>query len=275
MERREKRNAPRRLGRGRFGRMMILLAGLLLVFGWIKTGASPGLFVTLYQQGQQQFVSALGAGGFVIDKIRVRGRERLTPGQIADAILLKHGDLILHADARAIQSRLEALPTIRRARVWIAWPDQLWVDLEERKPFALWRKADQLYIIDAQGVVIDNVTKTPDINQDLARFVGEEANQGGMEIWRRILTLPDFARHVAAIEKIGKRRWNLHLWSGIKIILPEEAPLRALHEFVHWSAHETLLEADIVAIDLRLAKRWFVRLTPEAVEKIHLPGKEA
>jgi cell division protein FtsQ len=63
--------------------------------------------------------------------------------------------------------------------------------------------------------------------------------------------------------RVGGRRWNLHLDSGIDVALPEQDPESAWHRLAAADRSDKLLARNIEAVDLRLPDRLVVRLPPE------------
>jgi cell division protein FtsQ len=63
---------------------------------------------------------------------------------------------------------------------------------------------------------------------------------------------------------IGERRWNLRLKSGIDVKLPETNPQAAIATLLRLERESRILERAILAIDLRVEGRAFLRLTQEA-----------
>jgi cell division protein FtsQ len=78
--------------------------------------------------------------------------------------------------------------------------------------------------------------------------------------------------------RVGGRRWNLRLDSGIDIALPEEDASGAWHRLAELERSEGILERDIQMVDLRLPDRLVVRATPteqpkSPSKKTRQPGK--
>ena len=63
---------------------------------------------------------------------------------------------------------------------------------------------------------------------------------------------------------VAERRWNLHLKSGVEVLLPEHEPEQALLTLVDLDRDKKLLSRDIVTVDLRLADRVTVRQSDAA-----------
>jgi cell division protein FtsQ len=86
--------------------------------------------------------------------------------------------------------------------------------------------------------------------------------------------LPDIHDRVAAMVRVGERRWNLQLKNGIIVMLPEgqeDAALQRLHDL---QISQSLLDRPLVFVDLRLKDRLAVRVKPSAqivVPEAHPP----
>ena len=63
---------------------------------------------------------------------------------------------------------------------------------------------------------------------------------------------------------VGQRRWNLRLKSGVDVKLPETDPQAAIATLLRLERQSRILERDILAVDLRVPGRAFVRLSQDA-----------
>jgi cell division protein FtsQ len=124
----------RRLGRvlWRLG-IVALLASLALV-GWL-----------VYQSPLLQ-----------VREVSVTGAESLDPAVVAEVSGLK-GQNIIQADTATAKSRLLALPTVKDVSISRRWPGRMLVRVEERQPWGYWQVKEQPYVIDDDGVVLDDV----------------------------------------------------------------------------------------------------------------------
>ena len=76
-------------------------------------------------------------------------------------------------------------------------------------------------------------------------------------------TQPDLMKKVQAAVWINDRRWNLKLDTGIDIELPEQDVADAWTHLAAIDRDHGLLARDIERVDLRLADRVVVKVTPE------------
>lgn len=201
-----------------------------------------------------------------VQSVEVEGRHRAARQAILDALGVRRGVPILSVDLDAAKTRLEAIPWVRSASVERQLPDGLYIHLVEREPLAVWQHHGQFDLIDQDGAVIANahVEDFPSLPQ----LVGDGAPQAASDLLDMLASEPDLARHVIASVRVGDRRWNLVLDNGIEVALPEQAPDAAWHRLAALDRSDRLLERDITEIDMRLADRLVLRLSPDAVKSI-------
>ena len=123
-------------------------------------------------------------------------------------------------DARA---RIETLSWVEHATVERRLPGTIVVQLDERRPFAVWQNQGKFVLIDRDGQMVTD--------QDVAQLRrpaaagGRRRRAGGGGGAARCADRA--ARHcrracVAAV-RVGERRWNLRLNNGTDVLLPEGA----------------------------------------------------
>ena len=94
----------------------------------------------------------------------VEGHRYLSEAEIDAALGDRRSVSILSYDTEAARARLEHVGWIKSAKVTRLWPSTLVVELEERRPFALWRPngvvdvasgaPGQMMVVDAEGTVL-------------------------------------------------------------------------------------------------------------------------
>jgi cell division protein FtsQ len=196
-------------------------------------------------------------GGLAVGDVQVEGRDRASRDAILIALGATRGAPILAVDPVLAKRRLETIPWVRSASVERRLPDALYVRLVERQPLAFWQRDSKLVPIDRDGVSV------PDDPAgglgSLIVLVGPDAPKFGAVLLDMLATEPELAPHVAAAVRVGGRRWNLRLDSGIDVALPEEDAAAAWHRLAELERSDAILERDIELIDLRLPDRLVVR----------------
>ncbi len=88
---------------------------------------------------------------------------------------------VLFVDPNSVVRRLEALPYVRRARVSVGLPATVHIRIEERVPLLVWERADGLFWVDEEGVVLPVLEERPGLlrlhdPEGLAGIAGEEGD---------------------------------------------------------------------------------------------------
>ncbi len=115
-------------------------------------------------------------------------------------------------------------------------------------------------MIAADGTVIDQMRDGR--FADLPLVVGDEANLRTKEYLALLEAAGPLKDRIRAGTLVSGRRWTLKL-DGIDVRLPETGAREAVARLVKLEAESSLLEKDIIAVDLRLPDRVVVRLTEE------------
>ncbi|MFN9115054.1 MAG: cell division protein FtsQ/DivIB, partial [Bacteroidota bacterium] len=83
---------------------------------------------------------------------------------------------------------------------------------------------------------------------------------------------PVLAERVAAMIRVGERRWNVRLADGKEVRLPEQGAMEAWNTLAELEEKQQLLSRDVHVIDLRVAGRLFIKLSPENTPAVDTAG---
>ena len=89
--------------------------------------------------------------GFEVNAVQIEGRRNIGDKEIAAALGPYDGVSIFAFDTKAARERLMRNGWVREARVMRLLPSTLVVEMEERKPFALWSEGGKTAVIDEKG----------------------------------------------------------------------------------------------------------------------------
>jgi cell division protein FtsQ len=165
--------------------------------------------------------------------------------------------------ASGIRERLEQVPLIKTASVRKLYPSELVVTLTEREPHALWQRDGELFVIAADGTVIDQMEDERFV--DLPLVVGEDANRRTKEYLALLHAAGPLKARIKAGTLVSGRRWNLKFDNGVDVRLPDVDAGAALARLIKFEREQKILEKDVLAIDLRMADRIVLRLTEESM----------
>lgn len=210
--------------------------------------------------------------GFCVRDVMVQGRRFAPTDRILQAVNLKKGDAIFLKSPAAIKEDLEKIPWVKKASVQRRLPHDLFIDLEERQPIALWQHQKIHYLVDASGVVISN-EKLMEFSK-LPIIVGGDAPLHAPKILALLDKFPDIQKRVTALVRVGGRRWDLQLDHKITVKLPELKSEEAFARLLLVIQQDKLHASDVSVVDLRLPHQMIMRLSPTGAVKITGKGTQ-
>ena len=143
------------------------------------------------------------------------------------------------------------------ATVRKVYPNKVIVSIVERVPVVRWRVGDTTWLIDERGRKIgtDIASYT-----DLPLVIGEGAADDAVAMVRVLDRHPDLKDGLAALSRIGDRRWDLIYRNGLRVQLPESGVAQALDHLEMYERDYALLDRDVTLVDLRVSG--FLTLKP-------------
>jgi cell division protein FtsQ len=241
------------------------IATLLLLLGSIWLGVVKGGHVeevsTAFSNARNTLANS---AGFRITAVAINGRKQLTQDEVLAIGGVTGRSSLLFLDAVAVRERLKTNPWISDATVQKFFPNQLRIDIVERKAFALWQQEGRLSVVADDGAVLEAYVSRRFLNLPLVVGKGAESRA------RDFLALLDRYPQVKAVTRaavfVGERRWNLRTKDGLDIRLPENDIGNALASLSQLDQQDHLFSRDIVAIDMRLPDRLTVQLSDDAAK---------
>lgn len=94
-------------------------------------------------------------GVFTVDRVVVHGNSRLSTGEVLTLVDGLKGESVFSANLERYRARLLESPWVADATMRRLLPSTIDLRVIERAPIALGRAGDQLFLIDASGVIID------------------------------------------------------------------------------------------------------------------------
>jgi cell division protein FtsQ len=91
----------------------------------------------------------------------VTGLGYLTEEQVVAAAQIPVGEPLVRIDLDAVESRVRALPAVRKVTVTRAWPDKVRIDVIERTPVAVVEVGGQIRGMDLDGVLFREYARIP------------------------------------------------------------------------------------------------------------------
>ena len=194
-----------------------------VTWGTLGLGAALGIAVLqafgVPAMAGTEIANSFGRAGFEVKRVDLTGiknMDRLTVYAIA---FDQHSMAMPLVDLDEVRNKLLRYGWVQDARVSRRLPDTLVVDIIERTPAAMGQNQGRLRLIDASGVVLEDVTTAP--SADLPLLIGPSANLHAGELAQLIAKAPALKPVIAGATWIGERRWDLRFQSGETLSLPE------------------------------------------------------
>jgi cell division protein FtsQ len=197
-----------------------------------------------------------------VQEIVTLGRANTPEGKLRAAIAVAPGQPILTVSVAETRARVEALPWVEHATVERQLPGTIVVQIEERRPFAIWQTQGKFLLIDRQGQVVTDEEVAA--FRDLPLVVGQGAPEQAASLLDALAQLPALQQRVTAAVRVGARRWNLVLANDMQVLLPETAAPAALARLMELQADHDLLDRPLAVVDMRLPDRLVLRARADA-----------
>lgn len=204
--------------------------------------------------------------GFEVKRVEVRGVNRMNELTIYEKVLGQRDQAMSRLDLAALREGLLQLPWVKDARVSRQLPETLVIDVVERSPHAVMRKAGKLVLIDETGHPLEPVSSAK--AKGMFVLSGEGAEGQVEDLGTLLDAAPALKPQVAEAEWVGNRRWNLTFKTGQVLALPEgvEKSAGALLTFARMDGVNRLLGGRVASFDMRAADRVYLRVPGHADE---------
>ena len=195
--------------------------------------------------------------GFTVRQVHVDGLGPRAKADVLNAIEITLDDNMFRADPFEIKQRVDGIDSVADVMVLRHWPDTVRILAEPRTPLALWQSDGRWTVIDQKGEPLNHID--PNDFAELPRVVGAHGGLAAPDLLERLAKEPDFANEVEIALRVGGRRWDLRLNSGVEIAMPEDDRFSdALGAVLTLHDETGLLVGEAVRIDARDPNRFAV-----------------
>ena len=230
-------------------RIVQVIAGILALLTFAGLIAAKDVIleggVTAFKFVQGEFASA----GFGITSIEISGQVLTADADIITLLTVGTGNSTLTFDAQKAQARLEWLRSVQSATVRKVYPNRVIVSIVEKEPVLRWRVGKTTWLIDERG---DKIGTDVASYTELPLVIGQGAADDAVPMVRLLARHGRINDGLAALSRIGDRRWDLIYRNGLRVQLPESGVAQALDRLDIYQAQYALLDRDVTQIDLRV-----------------------
>ena len=190
-------------------------------------------------------------------KFDISGLEKIELKFVEDKLQNYIGSSIFLLPLDQINDSIKENNWVKEIYLNTNYKDTLFIRIEEYKPIGIYFFNEKYFVFDENGKIIDQIYITDFTNQSLLIFKGNSSNLKANSLIN-ILKNNDFEKkyQIESLEFINKRRWDINLYSDVKLMLSEEDPNKSIQNFI--MIQNKLSETDINNIktyDLRNLKK--------------------
>jgi cell division protein FtsQ len=198
------------------------------------------------------------AAGFEVSAVQIEGRRNIGETDVAAALGPYDGVSVFAFDTNAARERLKRIGWIKEARVMRLLPSTLVVEIEERKPYALWREGGKTAVIDEEGNLLSLAGDSE--FGSLPKVSGPGAAAPAKALIDALASYPDVRSRVGDMERIAGRRWDLVMDTGLRVKLPAQGFKEAIGQFSAIAAKNPAALYEMAEMDFRVPAQFTVRL---------------
>jgi cell division protein FtsQ len=210
-------------------------------------------------------------GMFQVDRIVVRGNDRLSKGEVLAVLNGLRGESLFGTDLDQWRRRLMGSPWVRDAALRRSLPSTVEVVISERQPIGIGRLNGDTYLVDEGGVVIDQYgPQYADLDLPIIDGLtgsaadGSAIDESRAELAARLVAAvrarPDMARQVSQIDVSDRHNASVILSGDPAVIyVGDDRFLQRLQSYVELAPTLRERVPDIDYVDLRFDERIYVR----------------
>jgi cell division protein FtsQ len=207
-----------------------------------------------------------------IDRIVVRGNERLSNGDVLAVLSGLRGESLVWTDLNVWRRRLLASPWVRDAALRRSLPSTVEVAILERRPIGVGRLNGDMFLVDERGVVIDQYgPQYADLDLPIIDGLSAPPGDGGgmtdaarAELAARLIAAlkakPDIARRLSQVDVADLHNASVILEGDPAVLhLGDDQFLQRLQSYLELAPALRERVPDIDYVDLRFENRIYVR----------------
>lgn len=172
---------------------------------------------------------------------------------IASAAALAPNTRSYSIDLAQMNDRISAVPGVRKSSVRRMPNGNISVYVSMYQAVALWTDGENFFPLSGDGTIVNTPTET----RNMANVVFRGPLPSDITEITRIAH--NMVGNLDYMEWIENRRWNMHMFNGITVLLPEHDPESAIGTLMSLNNKHKILTKDISVIDMRDNARILVK----------------
>ena len=188
---------------------------------------------------------------------------RVNPNNLKAVLAPWAGNSFFSVDLEAVRQAVEALPWVARVRVRKAWPDTLWLHIEEHQPVARWSDHQ---LVDQHGQLF--AIPPGFVPRDLPLLQaggGDRQTVVDMFDWLQ-RRLRSHGLALSRLERDELGGWQVELGNGVEVVLGRREVRQRMETFLRvWEQQDLRWQASLARADMRYTHGMAIRTVDSAV----------
>jgi cell division protein FtsQ len=236
-------------------RRALQLLILLTVIFLVKTFVYDRSSIKHYVDTQTQEFSQ--KHGFIIEEIELIASNNYCPIVTKNTFDLYLKQSIFLISLNKVMQHVESFDCVYRSNITRIFPNKLKIEIINKEPIAIWQNKKKFeFITNRNGLMKIRDTKNLD---DFIIVTGENANYRIKALLDIIKIEPSIFSTVDSAIRVGDRRWDIKLKSGVEIKLPEKNPEIAWNKYIELTDNPKFQSKHLRIIDLRIPNKIYAR----------------
>jgi cell division septal protein FtsQ len=235
----------------------------------LRVVRSAAIAAVFLYGGYRGLVSVAQAHALQIDRITVRGNQRMSPGEVLAVLDGLRGQSLLWTDLEIWRRRLLSSPWVHDADFRRSLPSTVEVAISERQPVGIGRIKGQLYLVDGRGVLIDEYgPRYAELELPIIDGLPDPGDTGTTDAARidlaarviaSVSAKPDIAKRLSQIDVRDVHNAVVILTGESELLqLGDQQFLRRIQSYVELAPTLRAKVAGIDVVDLRFDGRVYV-----------------
>jgi cell division protein FtsQ len=199
---------------------------------------------------------------FMLAGLEVHGLPDRIVDDIEAAINITFPISIFHIDEEMLRADISKIKEIENFSIEPRGGGNLVITARQSIPVAIWKRSSRYFLMSASGKIVKNAFHSSD-EPDLILIAGDGADRAAHEIPFLKKALKPLGNRVQGLVRVGERRWDVAMHSGLLIMLPEADPIGAISRVVTWDTEHAITQRRLSRIDMRLPKTPSFRIISE------------
>jgi cell division protein FtsQ len=213
---------------------------------------------------------AVASDAFAVRNTDVTGLTWTSESTLLDALAVPADQNLFTLRAGLLEERATTIPAVRSARVTVALPDTLRVDVAEREALLVWRVGDRRYLVDRDGLLFAQLDEPAPAADELPVMDDQRALSDGLVVGATLdPVIIDAALRLGSLRPVDLGSAA----SGLQLRLDDDAGFVVRGTGVGWTAvfgfyTPTLRTTDLIPGQVRLLRALLANREDEALRVI-------